>query len=164
MLSLRRKLSPRQKFWLGFAWCPLVSWTAFVGQFVLPTMVGRIFPKLAPSNQFLAYVLISWLACWAAVALTCGFGAAFFWSDPIPDRETQGKPIFWSNALAWAPFLLSSFSAGFFFFALWIFLLLPFSIFVALYCGSLERGIRFWNSNSPREWVGDFSNPDLPEV
>ena len=44
--------------------------------------------------------------------------------------------------------------------AVLFFSLLPFSIFTALYCGGLERGIKFWNSNSPREWVGDFSNPD----
>ena len=159
MLSPRRKLSPRHKYWLGFLWCPLVSWAAFAGQFVIPVLLVIAFPYLrhhmAPALQ--VFLWVSWVVCWIGVALFCGFGASYFWDEFASNELDTVLCSLLSVALGGAPTLLFVAKVSL---DVMVLLFVPVMVFFFLYEVGLKRGLKFWDSNSPREWVGDFSNPD----
>lgn len=91
---------------------------------------------------------IFWLAC-AAFAGLC---AAFFWCQLELEPQTKHTLTARSVIITWIPTILNCCS--------WVILWLPFLIYLAVFRFAVDRGIDFWNSNHPREWIGDFSDPD----
>lgn len=154
VFRFREKLSPRQKLWLGFAWCPFLTWFGSAAQILLALGINSAFPGFfrSPLPLAVVFMLASWFACCSCAALFCGFGAAFFWNELTPGPGQEAATAFWSIVLAWSPTFLLGCS--------WVILLLPFVFFVALYHAGLSRGHTFWNSRSPHQWIGDFSEPE----
>ncbi|BCM91351.1 hypothetical protein IAD21_03223 [Abditibacteriota bacterium] len=84
---------------------------------------------------------------WLASAALGGLCAAFFWRDLEMDALTRRRLTFRSVAITWVltfPLICN-----------WIILGWPYLLIFRL---SVDRGIKFWNSNRPRQWLGDFSD------
>ena len=160
MLQLHDKLSPRLRFWLGFACCPLTTFAAAaILLFMVPLMdrVLNIFPENW-SYVALAFFCLSGLVYLVAIPVLSGFGSAFFWCHLPRPPSGEGTAGFWSVVLAWSPVLVFVCAWPLLIFFVLPLLFLPFLIFFALYSAAMKRGVEFWNSNRPRQWMGDFSD------
>ena len=160
MTRLHDKLSPRLRFWLGFVCCPLIT---FVSAFLLVLIfvlvdfyLSRSFNRLTGNWAYVPLVFfgLSGLVYIIAIPVLSGFSTAFFWRQLSCRKSSESTAGFWSVVLAWLPML--------FLVPAWPFFIIPFLIFLGLYSAAMGRGVEFWNSNRPRQWIGDFSDMDSP--
>ncbi|RYG63881.1 hypothetical protein EON80_20320 [bacterium] len=151
---------PKQKRLQAGLWCsPLIAWLSYAGQVVLVSWLNPLlssYQKRVQSSDWIIFTLVALLCTfWLACAAFAGLCAAFFWRDVEMDAATRKSLTWRSVAITWAPTVIWC--------CAWIVFWIPFLVYLGVFRVAVDRGIPFWNSNRPREWIGDFSDMEASD-
>lgn len=119
-------------------WLPLLLFcfvSLFWGEFWPP----QLFFRVATGFFLLAYFPVS--------ALICGFCSSYFLCRAFPHHETLRSGC-WTQNLFLLPFLIHP--------LMWCLILIIAPLHAWLYGIAFTSGVAFWNSERPRQWLGDF--------
>ena len=131
---------------------PILCWLVPV---VLGFAISVVFPRgwqnTSLLNNFWPFFWLIYLVC---SSLFCGFAAAFFLRaegfQTMPRDEALRRLGCWTRGIFIFPICLMV-CCG-----LGAVVLVP--LHLALFDFAFSRGVIFWNSQRPREWLGDFEN------
>ena len=133
---------------------PVMCW-------LVPVAIGMVSNVLFPrgwdknfGDEAIFAILIFWLLYLILSALFCGFAASFFLRldglGPLERNECLRRVGCWIRGMFLVP-LGVLFSWAFCCAGL---VLVP--LHLALWDFAFSRGLKFWNSDRPRQWIGDF--------
>lgn len=150
-------------FLIGAAWVgPLLCWLPLLANLISKHFISQLLPdhwlvRVASGFFLLAYFPVS--------ALICGFSTSYFLNRAHPQREiAEGVALLhqvekdtlhagcWTQNLLLVPFLLHP--------AMWCLMPILAPLHAWLYGIAFARGVKFWDSERPRQWIGDFNAED----